>query len=263
MDLATIGAILGIVKGLWEVGSAVYNVYQGYQEEQQEKEALQQIKEYKKQQIQADIDYLKNVEAWKIYSLDLQLTQEELLKQMHQKTRYNLKLAQQKVTARISREPADLEKFWRLIQDTGRRQGFRHFPKNYYEQLLESNLAAKLYLAEYQDKVIAANLVLFFGDTAAYLHGASDYHARQLMAPYLLQWRAIIDAQQAGCRYYDFWGVAPAEAFGQHPWSGISRFKLGFVNQDKTKITNLVGTWDLPYKIFWYKLYQLGRRLKR
>jgi len=27
------------------------------------------------------------------------------------------------------------------------------------------------------------------------------------MAPYLLQWQAILDAKEQGLNYYDFWGI--------------------------------------------------------
>ena len=56
----------------------------------------------------------------------------------------------------------------------------------------------KLYVAEYEGKIISANLVLFFGKTATYMHGASDNIHRDAMAPYLLQWQAILDARKSG-----------------------------------------------------------------
>ena len=71
------------------------------------------------------------------------------------------------------------------------------------------NPMAKLYLAEYQNEIIAGVIVTFCGDIATYYYGASGNKHRNVMAPYLLQWEAMKEAKKRGCKWYDFLGIAP------------------------------------------------------
>jgi lipid II:glycine glycyltransferase (peptidoglycan interpeptide bridge formation enzyme) len=49
-----------------------------------------------------------------------------------------------------------------------------------------------------------------------------------------LQWEAIKEAKNRGCKTYNFWGIAPDIKNAQeaqessHPWAGLSLFKMGF-----------------------------------
>ena len=110
----------------------------------------------------------------------------------------------------------------------------------------------KLIAANYQDKIIAANLVAFFGDWCAYLYGASDYDERDKMATYLLQWETIKMAKREGKKYYDFWGV------DEKKWPGVTRFKTGFAPNEK--ITEYVGAYDSSYGFLWYNLYKIIKK---
>ncbi|MBI5754780.1 peptidoglycan bridge formation glycyltransferase FemA/FemB family protein [Candidatus Peregrinibacteria bacterium] len=58
------------------------------------------------------------------------------------------------------------------------------------------------------DRNIAAIIVTSFGDRATYFYGASSNFHRELMALYLLQWTAILDAKKEGLRWYDLFGIA-------------------------------------------------------
>lgn len=222
--------------------------------------------------------------------LDLSKSEEQLLSEMHPKTRYNIRLAEKKgVKVRIGAEE-DFEKFWQLNLETASRDSFKTHPKNYYKKMLEvlSPDFLKLFLAEYEGKVLAANLVVFFGDTVTYLHGASSNEYRNLMAPHLVQWQQIREAKKLGFRYYDFWGLLPqktqkvttenakitkpqkaqiataetaegTETTESHSWQGLTRFKRGFGGFE----INYIGTFDLILDGFWYNIYRLGRRFLR
>jgi lipid II:glycine glycyltransferase (peptidoglycan interpeptide bridge formation enzyme) len=69
-----------------------------------------------------------------------------------------------------------------------------------------------------------------------YYYGASDERHRALMAPYLLQWKAMQHCRANGCTHYDLLGVAPhstgsGQASGsdeKHAWAGITNFKEKF-----------------------------------
>lgn len=77
--------------------------------------------------------------------------------------------------------------------------------------------------------MIAAGIWVFFPSRAIYYYGASssDPEHRKQMAPYLLQWQAIHDAQQAGIPIYDFLGVADPDDPDDH-LAGVTMFKERF-----------------------------------
>ncbi len=188
--------------------------------------------------------------------LDLSKSEEELLKDMHQKTRYNIKLAQKKGVKIREGSEKDTEIFWTLIQKAAKRNGFKTHPKIYYQKLIEvlgkKNLV-KLFIAQIKERPIAAILVAFFNKKGYYLHGGSDYQYRNLMAPYLLQWHAILEAKRRNLKFYDFWGVDPKK------WPGLTRFKAGFA--PKTKSISYLGTYDIPFNWLYYG-YKIARFIK-
>lgn len=194
--------------------------------------------------------------------LDITKSADDLLSQMHYKTRYNIRLSQRKgVIVRQTIDLKDSEIFYQLLKKTSRRDQFRLHPKEYYQKqlaILGQKGLVKLFLAEFNQKVIAGILVSFCNNKATYLHGAFDFKYRTLMAPHLLQWEAILEAKRRNFQYYDFWGIAPSEAGKNHPWQGVTRFKRGFGGEE----INYIGPWDYVFSPFWYKLYNLGQILK-
>jgi len=182
--------------------------------------------------------------------LDLSPSQEALLAGMHQKTRYNIRVAdRQGVTTRIATHPDDMLAFLDLMDRTAERDGFVQHPRDYlratYEFLRRHDMA-RIRLAELEKKTLAANLEIAFGDTVTYLYGASSDEARNLMAPYALHWDAIMEAKRDGARRYDFWGANPiSKAMHAYKasWDGITRFKRGWGGRQ----VDLYGTWDLPF----------------
>jgi peptidoglycan pentaglycine glycine transferase (the first glycine) len=193
--------------------------------------------------------------------LDLHQSEEDLLSGMHQKTRYNIRLADRK-GVRILTEEQVLDDVWSLFEETGTRGGFRLHTKTYFEKMLRvlSTEACRAFLATawFNDQPIASTIMLDFGETRTYLHGASDRKHGKLMAPYLLHWELIQSAKKAGFKWYDWWGVAPEDAT-QHPWEGISRFKRGFGGDD----VKSPGTLDVVLKPGRYTFYSLIRAIRR
>ncbi len=197
--------------------------------------------------------------------LNLTQTEDELLQTMHHKTRYNIRLAKKKgVTIRIMNDNSknkDIDIFYKLIQITGKRDDINIYNKAYYSKLInyffnnkiKPNL--KLYIAEFNKKPLAAIMVFYFGNTATYLHGASDNSHRNLMPNYLLQWQAIKDAKKNGCEIYDFWGINEQN---KH-WAGITRFKKGFGGQ----IITFMGSWDYVLNKSWYNLFRFLKTIKK
>ena len=194
--------------------------------------------------------------------LNLSKSEDILLSEMKQKARYNLNLAKKKgIEIEKTIDPEKVGIFYSIMNETTSRDGFSTHPIEHYKKQLEllgKKGFLKLYLAKFEGKYIAANLVSFYGNTVSYLHGASSNEYRNIMAPYLLQWEAIMDAKKAGYEYYDFWGIAPDDN-PRHKWAGVTRFKKGFGG---TQI-NYPGTFDLVISKPWYMIYKIVRFLNR
>jgi len=210
-----------------------------------------------------------------IFVLDITKSEEELLADMKPKTRYNVRLAEKKgVSLRIANlreytNNKDVDEFIRLTKVMAKRNGIVTHSESYYKKMLEviPKDILKLYIAEYNGKMIAANLVVFYGSTCTYLHGASDDEYRNVMAPYLLQWQQLKDAKKAACLKYDFGGIKTRDtqqATRNNSWSGITKFKLGF--SPDTKSIEFPGSYDIvvsPMKYWGYRSMQRGKGFLR
>ncbi|MCR4314322.1 MAG: peptidoglycan bridge formation glycyltransferase FemA/FemB family protein [Candidatus Uhrbacteria bacterium] len=191
---------------------------------------------------------------------DLSVSEDALLATMHPKTRYNIRVAQKHGVV-VDLVQTDVDAVWNLFEQTASRGAFRLHSKRYYKQMVESlkDGACRAFLAtaSHGENLLAANVMVDFGDTRTYLHGASSNTHRNLMAPYVLHWELLRDAKEQGLVFYDWWGVAPIEAPEDHPWAGISRFKRGFPGVECSSL----GTYDLVVQPLCYDLYQLGRSI--
>ncbi len=195
--------------------------------------------------------------------IDITKSEDELLGGMKQKTRYNLNLATKKpVVVRVSSEIADVEPFWQLMKQTAKRDGIRSHPKEYYKkmfELLSPDGTAQFFIAQYDNKIVAVNMVTFFGTTCTYLHGTSADLYRGVMAPYLLQWHAIVEAKKRGIQWYDFGGVN-AHSFQDQRWAGITRFKTGFVPDQPP--TEFVGGFEAVINPVIYSAYTFIKQIR-
>ncbi|MSU75108.1 MAG: peptidoglycan bridge formation glycyltransferase FemA/FemB family protein [Candidatus Magasanikbacteria bacterium] len=213
--------------------------------------------------------------------LDLGKSAESLLVAMHEKTRYNIRLAQKKeLTVRLEK---NLKNFLLLSRKTAQRDGFRLHPEEHYQNILASPFVQQITL--YSKEIpVASAIFVGFGKVFTYLFGASDHGFRNLMAPHLLQWEGIKLGKKLGYRQYDFFGIAPhippvrgvggCEPSGiiiqspgetpyqydqKHQYAGVTRFKLGFGGE----IIEAPGTFDLIISPVRYRIYQVLRKLRR
>ncbi|HRZ95469.1 MAG TPA: peptidoglycan bridge formation glycyltransferase FemA/FemB family protein [Candidatus Moranbacteria bacterium] len=200
-----------------------------------------------------------------ILVMDIAKSEEEILSQMKPKTRYNIRLAGKK-GVKVFEDRKYMDEFIKLTKITAKRQGIIAHPDEYYRKMAEiipENML-KLYIAECQGKIIAANLTVFYGNTCTYLHGASYNEYRNVMAPYLLQWKQIQDAKDAGCKKYDFGGIKSYnikhKTYNNNSWEGITRFKLGFASD--TRPVEFPGCYDVVINHGKYCMYRLIQKLK-
>lgn len=194
--------------------------------------------------------------------IDLATSEDELLARMHEKTRYNIRLAERKgVTVRVGDSKQDLETFLQLNQETSKRDRFISQPAEYIQatyDFLRPKKMAFIRIAELEGVPLAASMEIAYGDTVTYLYGASSSQHREAMAPYALHWSAIRDAKRSGHAFYDFYGVNPedeASPYFKSSWAGITRFKLGWGGHR----VDYVGTWELPQRPLLYRVFRLIR----
>jgi len=186
--------------------------------------------------------------------IDLTQTEEEVLKNNHEKTRYNIHLAEKK-DVKVT-EGADLETFLDLLEKTEDRQGFYSHPRDYYKILWETLRPEKMvYLLSAGN--MAAIMLLRYKDFLYYAYGGSDPKYREMMAPNLLHWEAIKLGKKLGCKIYDLWGSYKNSPTESDPWWGIYRFKKGFGGKEITFPNSI----DVPLSPL-YSLYPLLERFR-
>ncbi|PJE75542.1 hypothetical protein COV04_03880 [Candidatus Uhrbacteria bacterium CG10_big_fil_rev_8_21_14_0_10_48_11] len=194
-----------------------------------------------------------------------------LLSTMHEKTRYNVRLAMKRgvrprLIETVSYAHRAFPSFWQLLQGTAKRQGIITHERSYYERMVDVLMPKgmiKLLVAESDNEIIAANLLGVFGDTVTYLHGASSFEHRSLMAPYLLHWEAMRYAKEWSCQYYNLGGVSP-EGEPEHRWASLTHFKEWFVTLGNTgERVRYLGALDLVTRPLWYRMYGTVRSARR
>jgi peptidoglycan pentaglycine glycine transferase (the first glycine) len=195
--------------------------------------------------------------------VDLTKSEEDLLKEMHEKTRYNIRVAERHgVTVRVASGSDAIEAFLKLNDETAARDGFRSMPSDYIRATYDALFAtgtARIRLAEKDATVLAASFEMVYGDTVTYLYGASSSKMRNVMAPFALHWDAIRIAKASGHHFYDFHGLNPEDMkspYFKKSWEGITRFKLGWGGER----VDYAGTWELPKMPLVYKLFRLISR---
>ncbi len=199
--------------------------------------------------------------------IDLTGSEEDWLSRMKQKTRYNIRLAQKK-DVRVA-EVEDIDVFYRLMQQTGVRDGFGVHSRDYYQKaycLFRDSQRCALLIAYFEDKPLAGVMVFHSGQRAWYLYGASNDEERSRMPTYLLQWEAMRWAAAQGCICYDLYGVpdededALEQTFMERQdglW-GVYRFKRGFGGT----LLRSAGAFERVYSPVLYKGYEWLQKLK-
>ncbi len=220
--------------------------------------------------------------------VNLTYSEAELFAGMHPKTRYNIRLADKKG---VEVREGTIDEFSVLYEQTNQRKGIKGYSKEYFQHMLSSchspdtlcrgesrkekqkdpngrtvGMNVKMFIAEYQQTPVAASFCLGYGNTLAYLFGGTSDTYRDLMAPHLLHWNTIQYAKNRGYQWYDFGGVNPLSPSGQEGiqggWSGITRFKSGFVSKETGKEIFLGETKDLVIDRKWYRSFSLMKRVK-
>jgi lipid II:glycine glycyltransferase (peptidoglycan interpeptide bridge formation enzyme) len=197
----------------------------------------------------------KEIQPAKTVIVDLEGDENQLLERMDHKARYNIRVAE-KTNLKFSE--GDVEEFWCLMKKTTERQSFSSHPKEYYQKLVSffargREITAKIFFVRLDGRPLAAAIILFFGDTAYYVHGGSDYEGQKFRPAYKLHWSIIKWLKSKGYKYYDLWGVDSKK------WPGVTKFKMYWGG----RLVERPGSFDLPISKLWYMLYKSYRNIFR
>ncbi|MDR0784869.1 MAG: peptidoglycan bridge formation glycyltransferase FemA/FemB family protein [Treponema sp.] len=197
--------------------------------------------------------------------IDIIPEESDILARMKSKWRYNVRLAVKKGVTVRQADANELPKFYKILKETAKRDGIAIHNIGYYEMLFshcrdypQGGQETALYLAEHEGEVLAGAVVLLRGGNAVYLYGASSDNKRNLMAPYLVQWKAMTDAKAKGCAVYDLFGIPPSED-SSHPMAGLYQFKTGFGG----RVIHRPGSWDYAYHPLAKTLFTTAESLRK
>lgn len=163
--------------------------------------------------------------------LNLEQSEEEILKNMHRRIRYAINNARNKNFEIIrSTNPKDLKEFYKIQLETAKRQQFVAFSEEYLTKQFEAfvkNNEAVLYIAKYEGKILAENFMIFYGNEASYHYAVSTELGTKLSGSPILHLEAMRDARKRGIKRYNLWGIVGEEE-KNHRFYGVSFFKRGF-----------------------------------
>ena len=209
------------------------------------------------------------------FVLDLTKSEEELLKQMHQKARYNIKVAQ-KNGVEVIEDNSDksFEEYLRLTRETTERQKFYAHSEMYHrlmwdtlrvqsskfkvQSLDKDKLTAHLLLAKYKGKVLTAWILFVFKDTLYYPYGASSSENREVMSSNLMMWEAIRFGKKLGLSKFDMWGAMGPNPNKNDSWYGFHSFKEKYGPEH----VEYIGSYDLIINPVLYQVYKVADKLR-
>ncbi len=203
------------------------------------------------------------------FVLDLTKSEDELLKNMHPKTRYNIKVAQ-KHGVKIIEDNSDkaFREYLKLTKETTKRQNFYAHAPDYHKKMWQelgiplshgsNRLTARLFLAKYKNKTLVAWILFIFKDTLYYPYGASSNKHRETMASNLMMWEVVRFGKKLGLKKFDMWGALDPNPDPKNPWYGFHKFKQGY----GAKLVEFVGSYDLVINPVLYQLYKLADKIR-
>ena len=162
----------------------------------------------------------------KTIHIDLTKSEEQLLKEMKPKTRYNIKIASKRRV--VVRKSQDIAVFINLWKSSARRR--LALPQSNEIRALWQAFGnrANLLLAYKEKNLIAGVLTARSPDTTFYMYAGSNKEGNKLFAPTLAAWEAIRLAKKLRCKTFDFEGIYDPRYSSTKSWRGFTRFKEGF-----------------------------------
>ncbi|MEK7673601.1 MAG: peptidoglycan bridge formation glycyltransferase FemA/FemB family protein [Patescibacteria group bacterium] len=220
-----------------------------------------------------DIAALKKIEfrPAPIYSVsenmwvkNLQKSEEELLNEMTSTNKKLVNDAMKKPYLEIECSTAlsKIDEFWKIYEDLAKRKEFAPYSYNLIKKEFEifgNEKKALLYFGKVEGKIVSCALIVYSHNIAFYHHSGSLPIKEPIN--HKLQWQIILDAKNAGCKYYNFWGIT-LSVNKKHPWWGLTQFKKGFGGE----LLKFIPAMDYAFsKKYWFNfaIEKIRRKIKK
>ncbi len=194
--------------------------------------------------------------------LDLTKSEDELMKKLKSKTRYNIRLATKKgIVIKEQSDDQGFKIFLKLYFETCRRQHYYGHDESYHHIIWKhlKKKIAHILIAHYNGEPLAAYELFYFNKRFYYPYGGSSIKYREVMASNLLMWEAIKLGKKLGAAEFDMWGSLPPHSdSNKSSWGGFTRFKEGY----STHYRQFTGSYDLVVKPTLYKIYSLAHKIR-
>jgi len=198
--------------------------------------------------------------------------EEKILARFHPSTRSNINRAVRRgvvVEMKQKMADSDYQIFFAMIKSTVKRNGGKNvYPDEHYLRTFLETMpilnersvydpatpSLGIFWGLQDGETAAAHIVVFFGETATYLFGASFAERLSSKAETLLHWSAMREAKRHGMRYYDLGGI------DERIWPSLTAFKRQFGGEE----FHYIGDIDIPLHPIWYRIYNFSKKtLKR
>lgn len=201
-------------------------------------------------------------------AVNLEKNEEKILGEFHPSNRANVRKAEKKnvsVEVKENLTQAEWDEFFKIAKETSNRNNGKNiFPgRTYFETMQKTapfvkntpknELSLCFFYGKYEDKTAAINLVLFFGDTATYLFGASATASLPSKITTYLHWCGMKESKKIGYKYYDLGGI------DKKLWGSLTIFKRRFKGEE----FEYIGNADIIIKPVFYKIYNIIRKIKK
>jgi len=194
--------------------------------------------------------------------LDLTPLEEDLLKNMHHKQRYNIRYAEKKgivVKEEIGQKAFDV--FYDLAKKTADRQGFYIHPRDYYKKLwevLSAESVAHILVGYYKDEPLASWMFFVYDGVLYYPYGGSSSKYRNLQASTLVGWKGLLLGKSLGCKIADLWGASEDPDDRTDPEWGFTNFKKKF----GAKHVKYIPSYDLVMNSTMYETFNFANKAR-
>ncbi len=180
----------------------------------------------------------------------------DVLAGFNQLWRRNIKKGEKENVEVITGSRADLTKFHKVYLETAARDHFTPRPLSYFEKMWEAMRKNNennftLFLAKWNETIIAATILVTLNKHSWYLYGASSAYGREARGSNVLQWAMMQQSLKSHCDIYDLRGIT-STVDQNNAHAGLIQFKVGVGGY----ATELIGEWDLPLNKLLYRAFR-------
>jgi peptidoglycan pentaglycine glycine transferase (the first glycine) len=171
-----------------------------------------------------------DIQHRKTYLVDLAGGADAVLGRLKESTRRAIRQCERAgVEIEAATDPEAALRFYPLLEESGRRNGFIPREAGYYRDLVDVvslSCPVTVLLARLNGELVAGLIAVACGPRLIYLYGGNRLGGR-VHSAYAVQWGAIRWGISLGCSVYDMWGVPNHEDPGR-PGFGYYEFKTRF-----------------------------------